>query len=217
MSPSLRFLTLSIFLTLSLAAFGQPTIVNFDFSAVPVECSSWGFAYEGPVLWCSNDPTSQNFNATPGFGWILGGPVSIPALPPGYHANGGSGLTGPDTYFYPPPFNGMPFNQAVFLQSIGSFVWQSVEGFSAGNYTLSFYLGSRYNSCCGYDGNQTVVALIDGNVIGTWVLSSYTPFTLETAKFTVSTDGSHKVEFRGLNYGDHTAFVSYVTITPVGQ
>ncbi len=36
----------------------------------------------------------------------------------------------------------------------------------------------------------------------------------ETASFTVSADGSHTLEFRGINPGDHTAFLSYVTITP---
>jgi hypothetical protein len=107
----------------------------------------------------------------------------------------------------------MPFNQAVFLQG-GSFVVQSVRGFTAGqHYTLSFYLGSRYIDCCGYDGNQTVVALIDGIPIGTWALSSFTPFTLETATFTVNTGGSHAVEFIGAMPGDHTAFLSYVVIT----
>lgn len=213
MSTPLRALLLATVLAIAASAQGQINIVNFDFGAVPVECSSWGFAYEGPVLWCSGDPTSQNFNATPGFGWILGGGVSVPAVPPGVHANGGAGLTGPGTDFYPPPFNGLPFNQAVFLQDI-SFVWQEVGGFSARTYTLSFYLGSRFIDCCGYDGNQTVVALIDGHPIGTWALSSYTPFTQETATFTVSGAGSHTVQFMGTNPGDHTAFLSYVVITP---
>src|SRR5579864_3522897 len=125
MSTPLRTLLLFAILTIGASAFCQVNLVNFDFGAVPVECSSWGFAYEGPVLWCTNDPTTQNFNTTPGFGWSMGGVVGVPALPPGYHANGGAGLTGPYTLFYPPSFYGMPFNQAVFLQG-GSFVVQSV-------------------------------------------------------------------------------------------
>ena len=209
MSPSLRFFVVILtFLMMASVALAQPTIVNFDFGAVPVECSSWGFAYEGPVLSC-NYPTEQNFDASPGFGWILGGPVAFPG---GHNC----GLTGPNTLFSPPPFNGLPFNQAVFLQDTGSFVWQAVGGFTAGKYTLSFYLGSRYSSG-GYDGNQTVAAVIDGNVIGNWVLTSYTPFTLQTASFTVSTGGNHTVEFMGMRPGDHTAFLSYVTIAPAGQ
>jgi len=154
---------------------------------------------------------SQNFNASHGFGWILGTILSVYGHPQ-MSLDGGPGLTGPNTIFSPPPFDGLPFNQAVILQDVGPFVWQSVGGFTAGKYTLSFYLGSRYSSF--YDGNQTVEALIDGNVIGTWDLVSFTPFTLETAPFTVSTDGSHTLMFRGINHGDHTAFLSYVTITP---
>ena len=91
---------------------------------------------------------------------------------------------------------------------------QEIDGFLAGTYTLSFYLGSRYST--GDDGNQTVEALTDGNVFGTWALSSYTPFTLETAPFTIDTDGTHTLEFMGINEGDHTAFLSGVSITPGG-
>lgn len=206
MSPSLKLFTLSIVVMFASAAFAQPTLVNFDFGAVPIACGT-GYAYEGPGLSCSYNPVpTQNFNASPDFGWILGSIVARSDL------NVGAGLTGPDTAFDPPTFNGLPFNQAVLLQSIGSFVWQAVGGFTAGSYTLSFYLGSRYTDGP-FDGNQTVVALIDGNMIGTWALSSYTPFTLETATFTVTTNGSHTLEFMGTKPGDHTAFLSYVVIT----
>lgn len=61
--------------------------------------------------------------------------------------NGGARLTGPNGIFYPPPFNGMPFNQAVFLQNAGSFVWQAVGGFNAGSYVLSFYLAIWRRHC----------------------------------------------------------------------
>jgi len=46
--------------------------------------------------------------------------------------NVGAGLTGPDTVFSPPPFTGLPFNQAVFLQGPGSFIWQAVESVTRG-------------------------------------------------------------------------------------
>ena len=45
-----------------------------------------------------------------------------------------------------------------------------------GLYTLKFYLGSRHSTA--YDGNQTVEATIDEQVIGTWKLVTFTPFTL---------------------------------------
>ena len=56
-------------------------------------------------------------------------------------------------------------------------------------------------------------AFIDGQVIGTWALISFTPFTLQTASFSVRTGGTHTLQFRGMNKGDHTAFLSYVVIT----
>lgn len=209
MSIPLRALLLCAILIITANAVGQ-TIVNFDFGAVRISCSN-GYAYEGAVLSCPYAGPSQNFNAGPGFGWILG-TVLAGCCRPQMTLDGGPGLTGPNTIFYPPPFDGLPFNQAVILQDAYTFVWQAVSGFTAGNYTLSFYLGSRYSTL--YDGNQTVQALIDNQVIGTWALSSYAPFTLETVPFTVTTAGTHALEFRGINHGDHTAFVSYAVITP---
>jgi hypothetical protein len=202
MSPSLRFVVLLTVLMMASAAFGQPTIVNFDFGAVRIACGN-GYAYEWPVLSCNYPPT-QNFNASSGFGWMLGSVIPRSGNP----LNLGAGLTGPNSGFCPPSFDGLPFNQAVILQSIGSFVWQAVGGFTAGSYTLSFYLGGR----CAF-GPQTVEAMIDGNVIGTWTVPVGMPFTLETARFTVSTDGVHALEFMGINPPDSTAFLSYVVIT----
>ena len=210
MSARLDCFLLFVILLITSVAFGQPAIVNFDFGAVRIACSN-GYAYEGAAAGCAYGYPTQNFDAAPGFGWIMGGVAARQLAPTSLE--GGAGLTGPNTIFFPPSFNGLPFNQAVFLQDIGGFVWQQVGGFAAGTYTLSFYLGSRYS----YDGNQTVVALIDGTPIGTWALTTGTPFTLETVRFTVSSGGSHALEFMGTRPGDHTAFLSYVTITPIGE
>lgn len=207
MSTPIRALLLSAILIIAASAFGQITIVNFDFGAVRIACSN-GYAYEGAAGGCAYGYPTQDFDQSPGFGWIMGG-IAAGQLAP-TSLEGGAGVTGPNTIFFPPSFDGMPFNQAVFLQDIGGFVWQEVGGFTAGTYTLSFYLGSRHE----YDGNQTVVALIDGTPIGTWALTTGTPFTLETVAFTVSTGGSHAIEFMGTRPGDHTAFLSYVTIVP---
>ena len=215
MSRSLKAFFLCAILTSATTVFAQINIVNFDFGAVPIACS-WGYAYQGAETACGayGYPT-QNFDQSPGFGWIMGGVASRHLAPTSLE--GGAGLTGPNTIFYPPSFDGMPFHQAVLLQDVGSFVWQRLAGFNAGTYTLSFYLGSRYIDCCGYDGNQTVVALIDGTPIGSWALSSYTPFTLKTVTFTVSTGGNHTLSFMGTKPGDHTAFLSYVTISQTGH
>jgi len=213
MSTRLRALILCAMLAIAAGAFAQINIVNFDFGAVTIACPN-GYAYQAPLAACPYTGPTQNFDQSPGFGWVLGGMISPLAgvrLP-----YGGSGLTGPNTVFYPPSFSGLPFTQAVFLQDTGTFVWQQINGFSAGTYTLSFYLGSRFIDCCGYDGNQTVVALIDGNVIGSWAMSSYTPFILRTVNFTVSS-GSHALQFMGTRPGDHTAFLSYVVISPADR
>ena len=205
MSTSLKVFFLCAILTAATGVVAQVNIVNFDFGAVRIMCGG-GYAYQFPRNYCGW-ALSQDFNSTPGFGWTLSQILNT---------RGGSGLTGPGTAFAPPPFTGMPFSQAVFLQGSRPFVSQVVGGFTAGNYTLSFYLGSRYASGV-YDGNQTIEALIDDNVIGTWVLSSFMPFTLETASFTINADGRHTLQFRGLTFGDHTAFLSYVTIAPAAE
>ena len=207
MSTALRVALICAMLVAAANGFGQQlTIVNFDFGAVPINCGLTGIGYQGPVYRCAWPDPFQNFNASPGFGWTMN-------LGAGAEGTGKTGLTEPNTTFEPPPFTGLPFTQAAFLQDHGGTVTQAIAGFTAGNYTLGFYLGSRYLSEP-YDGNQTVEALIDGNVIGTWALVSFTPFTWQTAAFTVTTSGSHTLEFRGLNPGDHTAFFSHVTITP---
>jgi hypothetical protein len=209
MSTRRRFLVVPTFVAMAAAAFGQPTVVNFDFGAVPVECSSWGFTYEGAVLSC-NYPVTQNFNASPGFGWTLGWVVARSGSP----LFGGAGVTGPNSAINPPSFAGLPFQQAAILQSLGSFVLQAVPGFTAGRYNLSFYLGGRGVY---YNGPQRVQAMIDGSVIGTWDVPVGMPFTLENATFTVSMDGNHALEFMGMNPYDTTSFLSYVAITPDGQ
>lgn len=203
----LRFAVLLLStLILPASTVAQINIVNFNFGAVPIICGQ-GYAYQGMVPGCTFTVVwpLQNFNATPGFGWTIGG---IPGT-----LAGGTAVTGPNTAFLPPPFNGLPFTRALALQGPGSHARQEIAGFTAGSYTLSFYLGSRYASGQ-YDGNQIVQALIDGNVIGTWNLTSFTPFTLQSVTFTVSRSGSHTLEFMGIRHYDSTAFLSYVVITP---
>jgi hypothetical protein len=139
MSTFARALLLSAMLILAASAFGQVNIINFDFGAVLVQCGN-GYAYQGAVTSCPYGYNTQDFDQSPGFGWILG-EVAARQLAP-TSLEGGSGITGPNTIFYPPSFTGLPFNLAVFLQDRGGFVWQAVN-FAAGSYTLSFYLGSR--------------------------------------------------------------------------
>jgi hypothetical protein len=187
----------------SMASPPSLIIVNADFSAIPVVCAG-GFAYQSFGGDCNSPNPQQDFNATPGFGWT-------------YLLFSGNGVTEPNTAFNPPSFTGMPFTEAAFLQDGASFVLQAIDGFSASQtYALSFYLGSRFESDPA-DGDQTVQASIDSQVVGTWALTSFTPFTRETATFTVPTDGVHTLQFEGLHFGDHTAFLSGVAISTVPE
>jgi len=187
----------------SMASPPSLPIVNADFSAIPVLCGG-GFAYQSFGGDCNSPNPQQDFNATPGFGWT-------------FLLFSGNGVTEPNTAFNPPSFVGMPFTQAALLQDGASFVLQALGGFSASQtYVLSFYLGSRFESDPA-DGDQTVQASIDNQVLGTWVLASFTPFTHETAIFTVPTDGVHTLQFEGLHFGDHTAFLSGVAISTVPE
>ncbi len=203
MSAKHILLGVSSFLLLGTFGLASPLqITNADFSAIPIVCPL-GYSYQSFGGDCNSNPPQQDFNHTPGFGWT-------------FLLVSGNGLTAPNSPFNPPDFTGLPFTQAAFLQNEGSDVYQDIDGFSAGvNYMLSFYVGSRYDN--GNDGNQTVQALIDGNVIGTWALVSFTPFELENVPFSVATDGVHRLEFRGIVPGDHTAFVSGVSIDEVPE
>lgn len=210
MFMALRVVLLCAILLTAANGFGQITIVNFDFGAVPVICDSGiDFGYQGLTERCQWPYPMQNFNGSPGFGWTLN-------IGEATKSGGQSGVTAPNSAFNPPPFTGLPFTQAALLQGDPSVVSQGIAGFTAGSYLLGFYLGSRYLSGQ-YDGNQTVETLIDGKVIGTSALSSFTPFTWQTVPFTVTTNGSHTLEFKGISKGDHTAFFSYVTITPTAR
>lgn len=152
---------------------------------------------------CESPGPQQDFNSSLGMGW------TIAPIAPG---SGGAGLTNPNTIFEPPPFAGLPFSVAAFLQGAQAALGQTITGFVPGGlYTLNFYLGSRY-TYGGYNGNQTVDATIDGQVVGTWALTSDTPFALRTVPFQVGTGGSHILKFVGTVSGDETAFVSGVSL-----
>ena len=206
-------LGLIIVMTIPLALADSLNVVNANFQNVSVQCGQ-GYAYQSYMSGNCGAPggPQQQFNSSVGIGWaFVSGPHS--STGPG----NSDGLTDPNTAFNPPSFTGLPFNRAAFLQGANTAFGQAISGFVPnGAYTLSFYLGSRFQDYIGpdssFDGNQTVEALIDGKVIGTWNLVTFTPFTLETINFTVPTGGSHILTFEGTATGDHTAFLSGVSI-----
>jgi hypothetical protein len=93
-------------------------------------------------------------------------------------------------------------------------VSQTISGFIAEQpYRMSLYLGSRFYS--NDSGNQTVVALIDDHIVDAWTLVSNTPFTLRNVLLKLSSSGPHRLKFVGTASGNHTAFLSGVTIEAV--
>jgi hypothetical protein len=197
-------------LTLSMASAGSLAVVNPNFSAVAVLCSG-GYADQSFKGGNCEGPTApqQDFNSSLGTGWTFALIGDANPLVPG------AGATKPNTAFNPPSFSGLPFSQAAVLQG-PSAIAQITTGFvPGGQYTLSFYLGSRQGEgCC--DGNQTVQVTLDNQVLGTWPLVSFTPFTLQTAAFTVASGGPHVLKFAGIATGDHTAFFSGVGMETAG-
>ena len=119
-----------------------------------------------------------------------------------------SGVTGNGSGFTlsnPPAPQG---SQVAFLQNTGS-ITQSVSGWAAGSYTISFDAAQRGN----YGGVQDFEVLVDGSVVGSFTptTTSYRSYT--TGPFTVAA-GSHTIEFLGVNTtgGDDTDFLDAVSV-----
>jgi hypothetical protein len=87
MSVSRIYLLAALVVELSAYGIAVPlTIVNADFSAVPILCGGYSYQFFGGD--CSSIPPQQDFNATPGFGWTL-------------IIQSGIGLTAPNSAFQP--------------------------------------------------------------------------------------------------------------------
>jgi len=202
MKNVLRIIAFTVVILLAASAFAGPiSITNSNFSVVTGNCGS--YTYQGPG---SGNCPFQDLNVASGIGWTFGSYVTA--------GGPGDGLvtSAAGNPFDPPSFAGLPAGtQAAFLQEGGS-VSQTLSGFTTGRtYDLSFYLGSRY---IGGMGNQTVEVEINGLVIGTYALSSGTPFTLENLNFMYTgATGPATLEFLGTATGDQTAFVTDASIT----
>jgi hypothetical protein len=130
---------------------------------------------------------------------------------------GTSGISGNNSGFTsgnPPAPEGV---QVAFLQQLGSFS-QSVAGWAAGTYKLSFYAAQRGNYGVS---REDFEVLVDGVVVGTFTPSGTTYQTYTTSAFSVAA-GAHTIKFLGLDSagGDNTAFVdavSRVLVNPIGD
>ncbi len=123
---------------------------------------------------------------------------------------GNSGISANNSGFTsgnPPAPQGL---QVAFLQETGSFS-QTVTGWAAGSYTLSFDAAQRGN----YQASkQDFSVLVDRAVVGTFTPAGKSYQSYTTAAFTVGA-GAHTITFQGLDSagGDNTAFVDLVTLT----
>ena len=121
---------------------------------------------------------------------------------------GQAGLSGNNSGFTAGSPNAPQGNQVAFLQNQGV-ITQTVAGFAAGNYTLSFLAAQRANNGVS---NQMIQILVDNAVVGTITPTGTTYATYTSSAFTL-TAGSHKITLQGLaTSGDNTAFLDGVTI-----
>jgi hypothetical protein len=115
-------------LTVLMAAAQSLTVVNGNLSNVAVMCGAHSYqSYMGGTCSGPGNP-QQNFNVELGMGWTL--PPLAGDANGGEH--GGDGVLGTDFVFDTPPFTGMPFSQAFFLQGADTVVAQVITGFVPG-------------------------------------------------------------------------------------
>ncbi len=149
----------------------------------------------------------------PGFEQVQVGAGHFQYRPTGspWTFSGSSGLTANNSGFTsgnPPAPQG---TQVAFLQTTGS-MSQTVTGWAAGSYVLTFAAAQRGNHQAS---RQDFQVLIDGVVVGTFTPSGTSYQSYSTSAFTV-TAGSHTIKFQGLDSagGDNTAFVDQVLASP---
>ncbi|HEX4591645.1 MAG TPA: hypothetical protein VH120_17035, partial [Gemmataceae bacterium] len=121
---------------------------------------------------------------------------------------GGAGIASNGSPFTSGNPNSPNGSQVLFLQNVGG-VSQTAT-FPAGTYTLSLSAAARANG----GGNQRVQVLVDGNIVGTFNVTSKAYTTLTTSSFTLAA-GSHIITIQGTNkLGDNTAFIDQVSVNP---
>ena len=159
-------------------------------------------------------PVSTPSIGDPGFEQVVVGAGNFQYDPTGspWTFSGSSGISGNNSGFTsgnPPAPQGV---QVAFLQGTGSFT-QSVAGWAAGSYVLTFDAAQRGNFGVS---QENFSVLIDGSVVGTFTPSSTSYQSYSTAAFTV-TAGTHTITFQGLDSagGDNTAFLDQVAVAPV--
>ena len=149
----------------TLAATGNYTIGTFN----PAAPTVGNAGFEAPPI-----GNGYVYNPT-GTAWTFSGS-------PG----SGSGVAGNNSAFTSGNPAAPQGTQVAFLQSHGT-ITQSVAGWSAGTYTISFAAAKRGNN----GGNQDFQVLVDGSVVGTFKPTTTTYQTYSTPTFTVAAAGAH--------------------------
>jgi hypothetical protein len=105
--------------------------------------------------------------------------------------------------------------QVAFLQETGAFS-QTVPGWAAGSYEITFKAAQRLGSQYFQPAQEDFKVLVDGNVVGTITPSGTSYQSYTTGPFTV-TAGSHKIMFQGVDTagGDNTALIDQVVLVEV--
>ena len=195
-------------------------VATFSTSSLAVGTQSITAVYSGDANFTTSTSSavSQVVNQAtpsigdPGFEQVVVGAGQFQYDPTGssWVFTGSSGISGNNSGFTsgnPPAPQGV---QVAFLQGTGSFT-QSVTGWAAGSYVLTFDAAQRGNFGVS---QQNLEVLIDGSVVGTFTPSSTSYQGYSTASFTV-TAGTHTIEFQGWDSagGDNTAFIDAVSIS----
>ena len=132
----------------TLAATGNYTIGTFN----PAPPTPGNGGFEAPSV-----PGIYVYNPT-GTPWTFSG-----ATPNSTTGSTGSGVAGNNSAFTSGNPNAPQGTQVGFLQGTGT-ITQSVAGWSAGTYSISFYAAQRGNN----GRNQNFQVLVDGSVVGTF-------------------------------------------------
>jgi S-formylglutathione hydrolase FrmB len=125
---------------------------------------------------------------------------------------GAAGISGNNSGFTSGNPQAPQGSQVAFLQQTSS-ISQSVAGWLAGSYVISFDAAQRGNFQASH---QDFQVLVDGTVVGTFTPSSTSYQTYSTSAFTVAA-GSHTIEFQSLDSagGDNTVLIDAIRVAQV--
>jgi hypothetical protein len=137
----------------------------------------------------------------------------------GWTFNGNSGISGNSSAFTSGNAAAPEGVQVAFLQNGASVFSQSISGFAAGSFNVSFFATQRQTGGGTEPSTQAIRLAFDGTPFGTFTPTPNNPAYQFFASSNVAlTAGSHTLSFSGTNpasAADVTAFVDKVQINAV--